>query len=176
MTDSEKLDAILDGVNQLRAIADQIRGGPRILPGDGSTQPITTPPQPTPVQPPQPSVGNTVFLGDMTTGSPVGNEIREMVGGTTYAKRQVLAGLTGQVEFRCGYLSGYDLPGFVAWLSAQPGGVPCDVKGCEPQELGGQNVSVNQVNVDMLRMIGLAEVYFNVRANGTTGRYFQRNP
>jgi hypothetical protein len=145
----------------------------------GQPQPPADPPHPPqpPVQPPQPSIGNTIFLGDMSSGQPGDNEIRDMVGGTTYAKRQSLSGLGGYVEFRCGYLANYDLPGFVAWLSAQPGGLPCEVKGCEPQELNGQNVSVNSVNVDLLRGIaGLSEIYFNVRANGSTGRYFQRNP
>lgn len=131
-------------------------------------------PAPQPPAPPSPPVGpisaEVVFLGDLAR-SPVDNEIWGMNAGVTYCKRQVLSGLSGWIEFKTGYLANSELPDFTHWLSANPGG-----QAIQSERLNGQNVGSLSVNIQALQMAGLAEVYYNIRADGPTNRYMQRNP
>lgn len=175
MSDSEKLDAILaDTAYLVRFVQGLGMGGPRTFP---PVEPPSTPPvtPPTPPVTPRPTpAADTVYLGDMTSGSPLENEIHNMNGGTTYAKH--IVGVSGWEEFRCGPLANYNLANFSHWLSAQPGGPAIQVRGCGPEDLNGNNVGSLSVNIETIHQAGVGDIFYNVRADGPTGRYMQRNP
>lgn len=114
----------------------------------------------------------------MITGSPIGNELRDLQPGVIYYKRVDLENMSGWKEFKCYGLSGYPLDGmFATWISDAPGGAPYGFRGCEKQELTGYNGSSHSVNVDLMKTM-IREVYFCLQVEGgpPTGRYFQIVP
>jgi hypothetical protein len=117
-------------------------------------------------------------MGDFSAqGGPAQNGVPGMDAGITYARRQLIDGMGGgSMQFQSGYLTGYELPNFEAWLSASPGGPALPYPGCERVELMGSNVSANIVNLAQLTGAGVLEVFFCLRAKGPTGRYMQRTP